>query len=113
MENIIDMNTWLTWEFVGTIAGCVSITTLVTQAIKSALKWFADTLKKPVISSIPSAFISYVIAVMLINIARVFTVEFSIESFVLSLLNGLVVSRGANKLYDAAKSAKTVLTNKE
>ena len=84
------MNDFLTWDMLSTYAGAVLAVTLVTQYVKGV--GFVDRL--------PTRFVSYVVAVILMLAAMLFTGGFTWSAFALTFVNGVVVSLAANGAYD-------------
>lgn len=84
------MTEFMTWELLATYSGAILAVTLITQFVKGV--GFID--------AIPTRFVSYVIAVVVLILANVFTGEFSLSTAILSLINGVLVSLAANGTYD-------------
>ena len=89
------MDTFFTWEYLLTFAGCVLATGLVTQGIKTALP------------KVHAQLISYVIALAIMIVGQIATGEMTgWELIALDLINAMVVSLSANGGYDAIKNIK-------
>lgn len=88
------MQEFFTWAMLGTYAGAVIATTLVTQLLKEI-----NPIKK-----IPTRIFSYFVALILLLAALFFTGEWSASNAVLCLLNAVVVSLAANGGFEAVTS---------
>lgn len=84
------MNEFLSWNMLSSYAGVVLAVTLITELIKGV--GFID--------KIPTRFVSYIIAVVLMIAAMFFTTGFSWSAFALIWVNAVVVSLAANGAYD-------------
>jgi len=89
------MNEFFTWATLGTYAGCVLVTSLVTQFIKElgALK------------NIPTRIVSYVVALLVLLAANAIAGTLDLPTAGLCVVNAVVVSLAANGGYDAIKKA--------
>mgnify|MGYP000344663868 CR=1 FL=1 len=89
------MNEFFTWATLGTYAGCVLVTSLVTQFIKElgALK------------NIPTRIVSYVVALLVLLAANAIAGTLDLPIAGLCVVNAVVVSLAANGGYDAIKKA--------
>lgn len=87
------MQEFFTWTMLATYAGAVLCTTLITQLLKE-VAFFAR---------IPTRIFSYLVAVLVLLAASVFTGSLTPESGVLCAINGVVVSLAGNGAFDAAK----------
>lgn len=85
------MGSYLTWEFLGTMVGAVAATTLVTQFLKMPL----DKVWK-----IPTRFVVYVIAVLILLAVQLFTGDMTVDKAVLILLNAIIVATAAMGTYE-------------
>lgn len=86
------MDTFFTWEYLLTFAGCVLATGLITQGLKGVLK------------GVPAQIISYVIALCIMVVGQLATGEMSgWDVAALDFINAMVVSLSANGGYDAIK----------
>ena len=90
------MNDFFTWGLLGTYSGAILATTLITQFIKEL----------PGIARIPTRIVSYVIAVVVLILAQLFTKELTWSSAALTLINAVVVSLASNGTYDAIHGIK-------
>ncbi len=85
------MNEFLTWEFLGTMAGVVMATTLITQFLKMPL----DKVWK-----IPTRFIVFLIALILLFAVDLVTGTFRPDRSILLVLNAVVVSMASLGTYE-------------
>ncbi len=85
------MNEFFTWANLATYAGATLATNLITQLIKGV----------GFIANIPTRITSYVIAVVILFAATLFTGAFSLEAAALCLINAVVVSLASNGAFDA------------
>lgn len=85
------MNEFFTWANLATYAGATLATSLITQVVKGI----------GFIAKIPTRITSYVIAVVILIAATFFTGAFTLETAVLCLINGVVVSLASNGAFDA------------
>ena len=83
------MQEFFTWAMLGTYAGAVLATTLITQLIKEWLK------------SIPTRIVSYVIALVVLLAAAAFNNALTLPDGVMCLFNAVIVSLAANGGFDA------------
>lgn len=81
---------FVTWEVLATFAGAVTMTALLTQALKDI---------KP-LANIPTRFVSYVIALITLLVATYFTVGLTVSSAVLLLFNAFIVATSASGVFD-------------
>lgn len=81
---------FVTWEVLASFAGAVTMTALLTQALKDI---------KP-LANIPTRFVSYVIALITLIVATYFTVGLTIDSAVLILFNAFIVATSASGIFD-------------
>lgn len=90
------MNEFLTWETLGTFAGCALATGIFTQFLKEPLK------------KLPTQWLSYIIAAVLLFLATAATGGFSQAWTVWAMipLNAAIVSLSANGAYEAANRIK-------
>ena len=82
---------YLTWEYLGTFAGVVAAVVLIVQFLKLPL----DKVWK-----IPTRYIVYVIAALILFAVQAFTGTLTTENIVLTLLNAVVVAMAAMGTYD-------------
>lgn len=97
---------FVTWGILGTYAGAVSVTTILTQFFK----------RIPFIRKMDTQILSYIIALVILELSSVFSTGFSWDMAVLCLVNAVVVALASNGVYDvmATKSTSTskgVVTN--
>ena len=90
------MNDFVTWAGLGSYAGAVTITTIVTQFLK----------KIPGVSKMNSQLLAFIVAVLILEASAVFSGGWQFETGVLSLVNGVVVALAANGTYDAIHESK-------
>lgn len=90
------MNEFMTWEFISTFAGSVAAVSLATQAIKNA----------PKIKDVPTAAVSYVIALVVLYAATFFTGGLTASMAALVPLNAIAVSVASNGSFEAVKRIK-------
>lgn len=84
------MDTFFTWDYLLTFAGCVLATGLVTQALKQWLK------------NAPAQLISYVVALLIMTVGQLATGQLKTwDMIALNLVNAVVVSLSSNGGYDA------------
>lgn len=88
------MQEFFTWAMLGTYAGAVLATTLITQLIKEWLK------------SVPTRIVSYVIALVVLLAAAAFNNALTLADGALCLFNAVIVSLAANGGFEALKNAK-------
>lgn len=90
------MDEFFTWATLGTYAGAVMFTTLITQLFKGV----------GFIAKIPTRIFSYLVAAVILVLAVLFTAtEYSVAEFVLCFVNAAVVSLAANGTFDAVNEA--------
>jgi len=87
------MQEFFTWAMLGTYAGAVLATTLITQLIKEWLK------------SVPTRIVSYVIALVVLLAAAAFNNALTLADGALCLFNAVIVSLAANGGFEALKDA--------
>jgi energy-coupling factor transporter transmembrane protein EcfT len=85
------MNDFFTWGLLSSYSGAILAVTLITQFIKGI--GFID--------KIPTRFVSWIVAVIVLILAQLFTQQLTLSSGILTLLNAVVVSLAANGTYDA------------
>jgi uncharacterized membrane protein required for colicin V production len=83
------MQEFFTWAMLGTYAGAVLATTLITQLVKEWLK------------AIPTRIVSYVIALGVLLAAAAFNNALTLADGALCLFNAVIVSLAANGGFDA------------
>lgn len=85
------MQEFFTWALLATYAGAVLATTLLTQLCKGL----------SFLKSMPTRFLSYLLALVILLLALLFTGELTIQSGLLSIVNAAVVSLASNGAFDA------------
>ncbi len=85
------MNELFTWEILGTYAGAVLATTLVTQLVKGI----------GFLAKIPTRIISYVIALIVLLATNAVNGSLNWASAGLSIINAVIVSLASNGGFDA------------
>lgn len=86
------MDTYFSWEIIGTLAGCTVATTLITEFLKA------------VFDRLPTQILSYIVAIVLMIGATVFTADFSLQSLFIIPINAIIVSLASNGSFDALKN---------
>ena len=81
------------WSYLGTFAGALAAVALITELIKEL----------PGLKKVPTQFVSWVLAFVILILAQLFTGTLSAQNAVLSVLNGAMVSLAANGGYAALK----------
>ncbi|MBP5212528.1 MAG: hypothetical protein J6Z30_06700 [Pyramidobacter sp.] len=89
------MNDFFTWSLLATYSGAILATTLITQFAKGI----------PFIDRVPTRFTSWIIAVVVLILAQLFTQQLTWSSAALTLINAVVVSLASNGTYDAINTA--------
>lgn len=97
------MNDFFTWTMLGTYAGCVLATTLVTQLFKGV----------SFVEKIPTRFFAYIVAFIILMLVHLVTNTFALDNISLAAINAVVVALAASGGYDAAKQVFTNLRDKE
>lgn len=82
------MNDFFTWEMLATLAGCSLATGLLTQFLKNSIK-------------IPTQWLSYIIAVVLLFAATLFTGGLTLSTGGIIPLNAVIVALSSNGAYSA------------
>lgn len=82
------MNEFFTWEMLATLAGCSIATGLLTQFMKNSIK-------------IPTQWLSYIISVILLFAATLFTGQLSLSSGCMIPLNAVIITLSSNGAYSA------------
>ena len=90
------MNDFFTWAYLATYAGSTFATAIITQFIKGV--GFID--------KIPTRFVSYIIAVIILVVASACTGVTEISKYALCLINAVLVSLAANGAFDLINTAK-------
>ena len=101
----MELNEFFTWEYLATFAGCMAATGLVTQMVKGALDK---------VVSIPTQLLAWMAAVVILELAQLFTGTLTVSTGVLGLLNGIAVAAatsgtisGVKRLARGREAAKT------
>ena len=81
------------WSYLGTFAGALAAVALITELIKEL----------PGLKKVPTQFVSWILAFVILILAQLFTGTLSAQNAVLSVLNGAMVSLAANGGYAALK----------
>ena len=84
------MNEFFTWSLLSSYSGAILAVTIITQFIKGI----------GLIDKIPTRFVSWIVAVIVLILAQAFTAQLTVSSAVLTLLNAVVVSLAANGTFD-------------
>ncbi len=87
------MDQFFTWENLATLAGASAMTGLFTQFLKDSIK-------------IPTQWLSYILAVVILAAATLFTVGFVWPVLAIIPLNAVIVSTSANGAYAAILRVK-------
>ncbi|HOR12829.1 MAG TPA: hypothetical protein PKX46_02795 [Clostridia bacterium] len=90
------MGEFFTWSSLATYAGATLATTLFTELLKEV----------GAIKRIPTRLFSYIIAVVLLVLASLFTSGLTLETAALSFVNAVVVSLAANGTFDAVSTKR-------
>ena len=88
------MNDFFTWETLVTLAGCALATGVLTQFLKGSIK-------------LPTQWVSYIIAVILLYAATYFTGGLTGSTAAIIPLNSVIVALSANGAYSAVLRATT------
>ncbi len=88
------MDTYFTWTVIGTLAGCTAATALITEFLKGVFKKF------------PTRLLSYIIAIILMICATIFSSDYNVQSFFIIPVNAIIVSLAANGGFDTVNSIK-------
>ena len=91
----------ITWGILGTYAGAVSITAIITQFLK----------KLPGIKKLDTQLLSYIVALVILEASTIFSGGFHWEVAALCLVNAIVVALASNGTYDVIGGKKS--TGKE
>lgn len=88
----MEMN-FFDWTYLGSFAGALAAVVLITELIKNV----------PIIKKIPTQIVSWVLGFVVLILAQFFTGALTVETAVLAVLNGGMVSLAANGGYSALK----------
>lgn len=86
------MNEFLTWDMLGTFAGCLGATVVITEFIKKLFP------------KIHPQIVSFVIALVILVSVKLVAGTFAWSDILLQVMNAVVVSLAANGGFDAAKN---------
>lgn len=95
------MDEFFTWETLATFAGCSAATAIITQFLKN------------IFARLPTQWLSYIIAVVILYLATFFTGGMTGAAAAIIPLNAVLVSLASNGAYSAvirAKDGKPVQT---
>ena len=84
-------NDYITWEFLGTFAGAVAATTLIVQFLKLQ----ADKVWK-----IPTRYIVYVIAFLVLLSYQVFFGRLTAQNIIITFFNAIIVTMASMGTYE-------------
>lgn len=87
----VSLTAFLTWEFLGTMAGAVFATTLIIQFCKFPL----DKVWK-----IPTRFVVYILALLILFAVEFVTGKVTIDKSILIIFNAIIVATSAMGTYD-------------
>ncbi len=85
------MNEFLTWDMLGTFAGCLGATVILTEFLKK------------IFPKIHPQIVSYVISLVILVCVKVVAGAFAWNDILLQVMNAAVVSLAANGGFDAVK----------
>ena len=88
----MDVN-FFDWNYLGSFTGALVAVTLLTEMIKAL----------PVVKRIPTQLVSWVLALVVLVLAQLFTDTLDARNVVLGVLNAAMVSLAANGGYAALK----------
>ena len=88
------MTEFITWEILSTYAGATAMTTAVVEFFKMITK---DKYK------IPTQIVSYIIALIVLLTAQLFTGGLTLSNGILNIFNALIVATASNGVYDGFK----------
>ena len=100
------MEEFVTWNTLGTYAGCAMMVTLITQFIKQ-LKFMEN---------VNSQLISYVVAVLLLLGSLCFSHSGEVvnpETVILCFVNAVTVALGSNGIYDGVTTGLEKIKNED
>lgn len=96
------MDTFFTWEYLLSFAGCVAGTGILTQFLK------------PITRKVPTQLVSYVVALLIMTVGQIATHTLKTWDMVaLNLINAVVISLTSNGGFDAIKRAFGAKTDEE
>lgn len=85
------MNEFVSWETLGTFAGCAALVGILTQFTKGLF------------SKLPTQWLSYIYAVVVMALAAIFTTGFSWPTLALIPFNAVIVAMSSNGAFTAMK----------
>ena len=85
------MNEFVSWETLATFAGCAALVGILTQFTKG------------IFSKLPTQWLSYIYAVVVMALATIFTTGFSWPTLALIPFNAVIVAMSANGAFSAVK----------
>ena len=85
------MNEFVSWETLGTFAGCAALVGILTQFTKGLF------------SKLPTQWLSYIYAVVVMALAAIFTTGFSWPTLALIPFNAVIVAMSSNGAFTAIK----------
>ena len=85
------MNECVSWETLGTFAGCAALVGILTQFTKGLF------------SKLPTQWLSYIYAVVVMALAAIFTTGFSWPTLALIPFNAVIVAMSSNGAFTAMK----------
>jgi len=88
---------FLTWSLLGSYAGAVTATALITQFLKAV----------PLLKKAPPQLLSLCVAVVLLELSMLFSGAPTLENALLSLINAVIVALSANGAYDAVHTSSS------
>ena len=91
------MNDFVTWAGIGSYAGSVTITAIITQFLKQL----------PGVGKMNSQLLSFIVAVLILEAHAAFIGGWHFDTAVINLVNAVVVALAANGTYDVFHTNKT------
>ena len=88
------MDEFFSWEMLGSFAGCAAATAIVTQFLKNLFV------------KLPTQWLSYIIAVVILYLATLFSGNMTAAAAAIAPLNAILVSLASNGVYSAVVRAK-------
>lgn len=89
-----DMNEFFSWQTLATFAGCSAATAIITQFLKSSFQ------------KLPTQWLSYIIAAVILYAATYFTGALTGASAAIIPLNSILVALASNGAYSAVQRVK-------
>lgn len=90
VTDLAEADTFFTWDTLATYAGALMAVVLMTQVLKDV----------PIIRKLPTRLLSYIIALLVLIIATLFTTGFEWSTIFLCAFNAFIVALAANGGYD-------------